>query len=206
MDIIGNQNKKKILKNNTCVEYFMVETTEPNIITTEINIESTEIKESTNIIESTEIKESTNIIKSTYIKESTNIIKSTELIQSTEVKETTQVIKSTYIMESTEKIELKDTTNELNLLQISTNIKINNNNIEETKTFNEITYSYKYISPLSEIINNYNLTSDEINKMIYENITKNCLQNYKGIIEEEIIIEGKINFYFKAINKICLVE
>ena len=193
--------QKKILKNNTCVEYFMVETTEPNIITTEINIESTEIKESTNIIESTEIKESNNIMKSTYIKESTNIIKSTELIQSTEVKEATQVTKSTYIMESTEKIEFKDTTNELNLPQISTNIKINNNNIEETKTFNEITYSYKYISQLSEIINNYNLTSDEINKMIYENITKNCLQNYKGTIGEEIIIEGKNNFYFRATTK-----
>ena len=42
--------------------------------------------------------------------------------------------------------------------------------------------------------------------MIYENITKNCLQNYKGTIGEEIIIEGKNNYYFKAINKICLVE
>ena len=57
--------------------------------------------------------------------------------------------------------------------------------------------NYIPISSEVYIINNVNLTSEEINQRIYENITKNILQNYGGSNTEEVIIKGKDNLIYR---------
>ena len=67
---------------------------------------------------------------------------------------------------------------------ISTDIYNNYNNFLDSTSF-------------SIKIKDDNLTSHEKNNKIYENITKNILQNYKGLNGEEIIIEGKDDYVFR---------
>ena len=82
----------------------------------------------------------------------------------------------------------------------STIVSTTNKEEKEMSTIQETqTYLYKYTSILStSTINNNNFTLDDINKIIYENITKNYLLNYNG---NEIIIEGKDGFFFRATTK-----
>ena len=128
-----------------------------------------------NIIDSSE----PHIIESTELKETTNSLQSTELIN-----ESTILIK-----ESTEqKKELTSEITESNSENIST--QIHNNQI----TLTEETFEY---STIKINVNISNFTSDDLNKMIYENITNNLLQNFMG---KEIVIEGENNFLFRMVT------
>ena len=209
--------QKIILPDGTCGH--MIETTQPIIMTTQMLLESTVLAETTQIYESTEIKESTNIIETTQIKESTNIVETSQIKESTNIVETTQIKESTNIVETTklkestnivETTQIKESTNTIapttnmikstEMTKESTIVSTTNKEEKEMSTIQETqTYLYKHTSILStSTINNNNFTLDDINKIIYENITKNYLLNYNG---NEIIIEGKDGFFFRATTK-----
>ena len=204
--------QKIILPNNTCVENHPVETK---------IIESTELIETTNILESTELIKTTEIFESTEIKESTTEIKqSTEKIEESKMKipESTEKIEESTmkIPESTEKIEestMKIPESTERIEESSSEIKESKETMKSTSISNESHFSitstqsnkfdnnevtiieetFEHTSLIiNENINNYTL--DDINKIIYENMTNIYLQDYTG---NEIVIEGKDNYLFR---------
>ena len=171
--------KKKIIRSdNTCVDYYIVESTLAYIITTNI-YESTYINDylgTTETLESTEIKESTS-----------GVMGSTENIENNQTPESTE-------------------NSEPNLNIHSTNIEtsyISNNNVEssdertDTMT-NSNSNPYQETSAFSTIKNDEsNSTSQEINQRIYEEITGNILENYDG---EKKVIKGEDNYVYRVVT------
>ena len=96
--------------------------------------------------------------------------------------------------------EMNDDTNKMkSWLLKATNYENTYNNYSDQSMSEKINLSG--ISLLSQIndekfYNNNNYTSQEINQMIYQNITNNILNNFDPLKDDEIIIEGKDNVHY----------
>ena len=129
-----------------------------------------------------------NII-STFIPESTIIPKESTIIP----KESTIIPKeSTNIPNESTNTPIESTNLQKESQEITTDYHDEhvNNTTKTEETFAEITNSYSYLIGNE---NNSNLTSNEINKRIYDNIINNILPTYSG---EKMAIEGEDNYLF----------
>ena len=187
---------QKILKdNNSCFE--LTESTffiNPQITTdiTEtilINISDSFI---INNIFTTEL-----LLNSTNIE--TSIINNIEIINTT-ILESTIIESETILSAYSQTTDIKiNTTNIDTVLNIPTSeANINKLNIEtsnvEVSTYFE-TESFQIIT--SQYLNDYNYTSEEINKIKHEQIINNLFQNFENLKENELISEGKDNFSYQ---------
>ena len=87
---------------------------------------------------------------------------------------------------------------ELNLNTHSTTIKESNHNDNNSDSLKVEENDIQESTLLSTIkINDVNLTAEEINQKIYEEITENILQNYDGSNGEEVIIKGEDDFIYR---------